>query len=195
MAAFEILSRIAERVTQLLGVYVMGKAATLNGRIGDVMIPNVVHDEHSQNTYLFDNCFSADDVKRYMNFGNTLDNQKAITALGTFLQNQTYMSVFYREGYTDVEMESGPYLSAIYEAFRPKRHPNDEIVNMYQVPFDIGLLHYASDTPMKHGQNRGAINLAYMGVEPTYATAIAILRRIFQKEIQRLSEATPSLAL
>jgi len=189
MAAYEILSRISERVTQLRGVYVMGKAATLNGRVGDVMIPNVVHDEHSQNTYLFDNCFSADDVKTYMNFGNTLDNQKAVTALGTFLQNQTYMSVFYREGYTDIEMEAGPYLSAIYEAFRPKRHPNDEIVNMYQVPFDIGFLHYASDTPMKHGQNLGAVNLAYMGVEPTYATAVAILRRIFNQESQRLAQA------
>ncbi|QPC81485.1 hypothetical protein G4Y79_17560 [Phototrophicus methaneseepsis] len=195
MAGFEILSRISERVAQLLGVYVMGKAATLNGRVGDVMIPNVVHDEHSQNTYLFDNCFSADDVKRYMTYGNTLDNQKAVTALGTFLQNQTYMSVFYREGYTDIEMESGPYLSAIYEAFRPKRHPNDEIVNMYQVPFDIGFLHYASDTPMKHGQNLGAINLAYMGVEPTYATAIAILRRIFSKEIARLSQNMPTMAV
>ncbi|MCA9913920.1 MAG: hypothetical protein KC496_11250, partial [Anaerolineae bacterium] len=88
MAAYEMLSRISERTTpQLHGVYVMGKAATLNGRIGDVMIPNVVHDEHSQNTYLFDNCFSAYDVSPYMSFGNVLDNQKAVTALGTFLQN------------------------------------------------------------------------------------------------------------
>ena len=34
------------------GIYVMGKAATLNGRVGDVMISSVVHDEHSLNTYL-----------------------------------------------------------------------------------------------------------------------------------------------
>ena len=64
MAAYEMLSRITERTTnRLQAIYVMGKAATLNGRIGDVMIPNVVHDEHSQNTYLFDNCFCADDLK------------------------------------------------------------------------------------------------------------------------------------
>ena len=44
-----------------------------------------------------------------------LDNQKAVTVLGTFLQNSTYMDVFYREGYTDIEMEAGPYLSAVYE--------------------------------------------------------------------------------
>ena len=47
---------------QLRGIYILGKAATLNGRIGDVMIANVVYDEHSGNTYWFDNCFSYDDL-------------------------------------------------------------------------------------------------------------------------------------
>ena len=108
--------------------------------------------------------------------------KKRLLHPGTFLQNPGYMDVFYREGYTDIEMEAGPYLSAVYEAFRPKRHPSDEIVNLYQVPFDVGFLHYASDTPMKKGHNLGAGSLQFTGVEPTYATAIAILRRIFEKE-------------
>lgn len=192
MAAYEMLSRITERTTnRLQGVYILGKAATLNGRIGDVMIPNVIHDEHSQNTYLFDNCFTANEVRPYMSFGNVLDNQKAVTALGTFLQNPVYMTVFYREGYTDIEMEGGPYLSAVYEAYRPKRHPSNEIVNLYTVPFDVGFLHYASDTPMKTGHNLGAGSMNYTGVEPTYATAIAILRRVFQREVQRLQAKPP----
>lgn len=182
MAAYELLSRISEGVGRLNGVYVMGKSATLNGRIGDVMIPNVIHDEHSENTYLFRNCFTARHIRKYMSHGNVLDNQKAVTVLGTFLQNPHYMSVFYHEGYTDIEMEGGPYLSAVYEAFRPKRHPMNEIVNLHSVEFDIGFLHYASDTPMKKGQNLGAGSLSYGGVEPTYATAIAVLRRIFHME-------------
>lgn len=186
MAAYEILSRITERTSQLKGVYVMGKAATLNARIGDVMIPSVVHDEHSQNTFLFQNCFSAADVRPYIAQANVLDNQKAVTCLGTFLQNPHYMSVFYREGYTDIEMEGGPYLAAVYEAFRPRRHPENEIVNLHSVPFDVGFLHYASDMPMKTGHNLGAGSMAYRGVESTYATAIAILRRIFQREGERV---------
>lgn len=186
MAAYEILNRITERVGSLIGVYVMGKAATLNARVGDVMIPNVVHDEHSKNTYLFNNCFSAKDVVPYMAYGMVLDNQKAITARGTFLQNPSYMNVFYREGYTDIEMEAGPYLSAIYEAYRPTRHPQDEIVNLYGIPFDVGFLHYASDTPMGHGHNLGSGSLSYGGVDPTYATTIAILKRILQCEAARL---------
>lgn len=186
LAAYELLTRITEQVGSVLGVFIMGKAATLNGRISDVMIPNVVHDEHSQNTYLFNNCFSARHVRPHMTYGNVLDNQKAITAPGTFLQNPGYMSVFYHEGYTDIEMEAGPYLSAVYEAFRPKRHPVNEIVNLYGLPFDIGMLHYASDTPMKKGENLGAGSLNYSGIESTYAVAIAILRHIFQTESRRV---------
>ena len=188
MASYEILNRITERVGRVLGVYIMGKAATLNGRIGDVMIPNVIHDEHSQNTYLFNNCFTAGDIMPHMAYGMVLDNQKAISTPGTFLQNSRYMSVFYKEGYTDIEMEGGPYLSAVYEAYRPNRHPVNEIVNLYGVPFDIGFLHYASDTPMSKGHNLGASNLSYAGVDPTYATAIAILKRIFIQEVQRIQE-------
>ncbi len=189
MSAYELLSRISQGVGRLAGVYVMGKAATLNGRIGDMMIPNVIHDEHSQNTYLFRNCFNARHVRAWMHHGNVLDNQKAVTVRGTFLQNPNYMDVFYREGYTDIEMEGGPYLSATYEAFRPQRHPMNEIVNLHSVEFDIGFLHYASDKPMKSGQNLGAGSLSYGGVEPTYAAAIAILRRIFQNEGEEQSES------
>jgi hypothetical protein len=186
LAAYEILARVTEHVASLHGVYVMGKAATLNGRIGDIMIPNVVHDEHSQNTYLFNNCFTASDVAPYSTFGMVLDNQKAISALGTFLQNPRYMSVFYREGYTDIEMESGPYLSSIYEAVRPQRHPYNEIVTLHSAPFDVGFLHYASDTPLSKGHNLGASNLSYAGVEPTYAAAVAIVRQILRQEMRRL---------
>lgn len=186
LAAYELLTRLTERAAHLLGVYVMGKAATLNGRIGDVVICNVVHDEHSQNTYMFENCFSAQRVAPNLTYSMVLDNQKAISAPGTFLQNPRYMEVFYREGYTVIEMEAGPYLSAVFEAVRPRRHPQNEIVNLYAAPFDIGFLHYASDTPFTKGHNLGAGNLSYTGIDATYASAVAILQRIFERETQRL---------
>lgn len=186
MAAFELLSRVGEGCDSILGVYVMGKAATLNGRIGDVMLANVVHDEHSQNTYLFNNCFKASHLMHYLAYGMLLDNQKALTARGTFLQNREFMDVFYQEGYTVLEMEAGPYLSAVYEMMRPVRHPHNEIVNLYHAPFDLGFIHYASDTPFSKGQNLGAGSLGYQGMDATYAAAVAILRRIFGQEIARL---------
>lgn len=185
MAAYLIMTQLAARVAAVRGLYVMGKAATLNGVVGDVMIPTVVYDEHSRNTYLFDNCFKARDLAPHLAYGSALDNQKAVTVRGTFLQNARYANVFYKENYTSIEMEAGPYLSAAFELARPKRHPVDEIVNLYNVPFDLGLLHYASDTPLSKGRNLGAGNLSYFGMDPTYAASIAILRRIFALEIQR----------
>lgn len=184
--AYHVLTKLAEHITEILGIYIMGKAATLNGVRGDVMIPNVIQDEHSENTYLFKNAFTAADVQPYLVYGTVLDNQKALTALGTFLQNARLTDVVYRDGYTDIEMEAGPYLSAIYEMFRPIRHPVNEIVNLYGLPFDVGILHYASDTPLSKGKNLGAGALSYEGMDSTYATSVAILRRIFSQEQKRL---------
>ncbi|HET60115.1 MAG TPA: hypothetical protein ENN32_07080 [Chloroflexi bacterium] len=189
IAAYNLLRMIAENTEEILGIYIMGKAATLNGVIGDIMIPNVVQDEHSLNTYLFQNTFVASDLTPYLQFGTVLDNQKAVTVLGTFMQNSRIMDVIYREGYTDIEMEAGPYLSAVCEMVRPKRHPKNEIVNLYQLPFDLGILHYASDTPLSKGKNLGAGTLSLAGMDPTYGSGIAILRRIFEKEIQRLKNS------
>ena len=186
LAAYQVLTEIADNVGSVLGIYIIGKAATLNGVVGDIMIPNVVYDGQSMNTYLFANCFKGQDVSPHLVFGTALDNQKAVTVPGTFLQNFDYMDVFYREGYTDIEMEAGPYLSAIYEMVRPLRHPVNEVVNLYELPFDMGMLHYASDKPLSKGKNLGAASLSYFGMDPSYASGVAVLKRIFRKEQARL---------
>ena len=188
LGAYNILTEVATHVGDVLGVYIMGKAATLNGVIGDVMIPNVIHDEHSRSTFIFSNAFVAADVAPYLIYGTVLDNQKAVTVQGTFLQNASYMDVFYREGYTDIEMEAGPYLSAVYEMHRPKRHPIDEIIYLQNLPFDFGIMHYASDTPLSKGKNLGEGSLSYFGMDPTYATTLAILRRILFIEQDRMTK-------
>jgi hypothetical protein len=188
MAAYQVLSEISRNIAAIRGIYIMGKAATLNGRIGDVMISNVVHDEQSLNTYLFQNEFTADDVAPYLVYGTVLDNQKALTAPGTFLQNEEYMAVFYREGYTVMEMEAGPFLSSVYEMIRPQRYPVNELVNLQYAPFPIGILHYASDTPFSKGKNLGTQNLSYFGMDPTYACTTAVLRAILQQELRTQGE-------
>lgn len=191
MAAYHILSQVAISVDYLQGVYVLGKAATLNGRIGDIMMSNVVYDEHSGNTYWFDNCFGSDDVAEYLRFGAALDNQKAVTVKGTYLQNQGYLDFFYRENYTVVEMEAGPYLSALFEDSMLERHPQDAAINLMhlQKQFDLGIIHYASDTPYTRAHTLGARGLSFYGMDSTYASTLAILQRIFQQEEKRLGRA------
>ncbi len=181
-AAYHILRQVAEQVAWVAGVYVLGKAATLNADVGDVMIPNVVYNEHSGNTYWLDNCFTAADVQPNLVYGSALDNQRAVTVRGTFLQNRDYLDFYYQGRYTVVEMEAGPYLDAGFEIGQPERYPVGESVNMAQAHFDLGIVHYASDTPYTQARTLGARGLSYRGMDSTYASAIAVARRILQRE-------------
>src|SRR5215467_9044605 len=183
MAAYRMMREIMENLTNIRGIYVLGKAATLNGSIGDVMISNVVLDEHSQNTYWLDNCFVAQDVQPYLIYGSVLDNQKAVSGQGTYLQNRQYYDFYYLANYTVIEMESGPYLNAVYEDQYLTRYPVGENINFARLPYDLGILHYASDTPYTRGKNLGAGSLSYFGMDSTYANTVAIVRRIFENEI------------
>ena len=191
MAAYRMMREIMENMPNLRGIYVLGKAATLNGSIGDVMISNVVLDEHSQNTYWLDNCFTAQDVQPYLIYGSVLDNQKAVSGKGTYLQNRQYYDFYYRANYTVIEMESGPYLNAVYEDQYLTRYPVGENINFARLPYELGILHYGSDTPYTRGKNLGAGSLSYFGMDSTYASTIAILRRIFENEIHLHSQTQP----
>ncbi|HTT30807.1 MAG TPA: hypothetical protein VMG37_20495 [Solirubrobacteraceae bacterium] len=182
VAAYNILREVAVDRTALRGVYVLGKAATLNADVGDVMISNVVHDEHSGSTYWLDNAFSVGDLASDLRFGTGLDNQRAVTVKSTFLQNRSYLDFYYREAFTVVEMETGPYLDAVYEIADADRHPTGEAINFSKLPIDLGIIHYASDTPYTQARTLGARGLSYYGMDSTYASSLAILRRVLRLE-------------
>jgi hypothetical protein len=182
LAAYNILREITEDRDTLRGVYVLGKAATLNADVGDVMISNTIYDEHSGTTYWLDNAFDFDHIAPYLRFGSGLDNQRAVTVRSTFLQNRSYLDRYYREAYTVVEMEAGPYCDAVYEIAEPDRYPAGEQVNFSKLPIDFGIVHYASDTPFTQARTLGARGMSYYGMDSTYATSIAILRRVFRLE-------------
>ncbi len=69
VAAYNILREVAVSSAALRGVYVLGKAATLNADVGDVMLSSVVHDEHSGSTYWLDNAFGVEDLMGDLRFG------------------------------------------------------------------------------------------------------------------------------
>ena len=182
MAAYNILREVAVDNAMLRGVYVLGKAATLNADVGDVMLSTVVHDEHSGSTYWLDNAFSVDDLAPDLRFGSGLDNQRAVTVKSTFLQNRSYLDFYYREAFTVVEMEAGPYCNALYEISDADRHPVNEAVNFSRLPVDFGIIHYASDTPYTQARTLGARGLSYYGLDSTYASSLAIMRRVLRLE-------------
>ena len=49
--------------------------------------------------------------------------------------------------------------------------------------YDIGVLHYASDTPYSRRQSLLSKSWLYFGMGAAYATAVAILRRILELEL------------
>lgn len=180
-AAYHILSQLAISTGELRGVYILGKAATLNARIGDVMISDSVYDEHSGNTYWFYNQFSSADLDPFLTYGSALDHQRAVTVKGTYLQNRGYLDFYYRENFTVVEMEAGPFLSALYEDTFLTHHPQGQNVTMTDIPVDVGIIHYASDTPYTRAQTLGARGMSYYGMDSTYASTLAILNRVFDR--------------
>ena len=182
LAAYNILREITEDTDRLRGVYVLGKAATLNADVGDVMISSVIHDEHSGSTYWLDNAFSVGDIAPFLVFGSGLDNQRAVTVKSTFLQNRAYLDYYYREAFTVVEMEAGPFCDAVYEIADVDRYPVGEAVNFSKLPLDFGIIHYASDTPYTQARTLGARGLSYYGMDSTYASSLAIVRRVLALE-------------
>jgi len=114
---------------------------------------------------------------------SALDNQRAVSSKGAFLQNRAYLDFYYRANYSVVEMESGPYLDAVYESLYMTRYPTGENINFARLPFDLGIIHYASDTPYTRGKNLGAGSLSYYGMDSTYAATVAIARRILDHEL------------
>jgi len=183
-AAYHVLSEIMENVKTIKGVYVLGKAAALNSEVGDIQIPRMVFDEHTQNSYLFNNCFNK--FFPYVNNqGSILTNQKAVSVFGTFLENKSLLNFYFKNNITIIEMESGPYLSAISESCYDQQAPKNSIVDLNSCPFDVGIINYASDTPFSSLQNLGDSQLGITGIEPVMLGSLAILQRIINLEEEK----------
>jgi len=181
LGAYHILRQVMEATEHLDGVYILGKAATLNADIGDVMVSDVVHDEQSGNTYWLNNCFSFTQVSPFVSSRSVLDRQRAVSVRSTFLQNRGYLERYYRDAYTVVEMEVGPYLGAVFEAGDSSRYPDREQVDLTRPAMEVGIIHYASDTPYTQARTLGARGLQFEGMEGTYAGALAIAARILER--------------
>lgn len=181
-AAYQVLTAISHRVDNIRGIYIMGKSAALVGEIGDILIPTTFYDQHSKNSYSFSNCFTRSDFTSLFKAGSVFDNLKTMTAKGTFLQSASMIKKWYEEGYGSIEMEGGPYLNAVYELLYYNRYEENQNIHLNNLPFDLGIVHYTSDTPYSKAKNLGVRNLSYEGVESTYAASLAIVKKIIETE-------------
>ncbi|MGH2352674.1 MAG: DUF6909 family protein, partial [Chloroflexota bacterium] len=70
------------------------------------------------------------------------------------------------------------------------RYPTDEQVHFRDMPFDFGLIHYASDTPYTQARTLGSRSLSFEGIDSTYASTVAVLRRVLTLEARRQETTT-----
>ncbi len=183
MAAYSILREVSENAHDMRGVYIMGKAASLNATVGDITIPNYTHDLHTKNTFFIENCFDVPDFTPYVTKNSILSQQKGLTVRGTYLQSEESLHKNAQEGYSIIEMEAGPYLNRLYEMLYPLRYPEGETVNI-NPEFRLGMAYYVSDTPHKKGLNLGAKRLTWEGLNGTYAISLGIIKDIFNTELK-----------
>ena len=179
--AYMVLSTVLQNVNLVRGIYILGKASFLHGNIGDIALPDRVYDTFSDNTYIFKNAFTKKYFERFT-AGSILTNQRVVTSKGTFLHSLDMVQQYFLQDYTILEMENGPYLNAVYEMVQYGRYPIGQTIDLISTPIDIGIIHYASDTPFTKAVTLGTRNLGYEGVESTYVSSYAILKRIFEYE-------------
>jgi len=184
MTAYAVLKEVSENAPDMLGVYIMGKTASLNGSVGDITIPNYVRDMHTNNQIFVQNCFDVDNFTPFVQKNSILSKQKAVTVRGTYLQSEKSLAKDFNDGYSIIEMEAGPYLNRLYEMTEPTRYPTKETY-MVKPDFRLGLAYYVSDTPHKQGLNLGAKRLTWEGLNATYAISLGIIQDIIDTESKR----------
>jgi hypothetical protein len=152
-------------------ISIMGKAGILEGKKGDIMIPNAHVFEGTADNYPFEN-----DLKREDFEGHGLevyDNGPMITVLGTSLQNRDVLQYFLRSSWRAIglEMEGAHLQKAIQSASKVRKSIREDVTLRYA--------YYASDNPLVTGHTLASGSLGKEGIKPTYLITLNILRKIF----------------
>jgi len=152
-------------------INIMGKAGILEGRKGDIMIPDAHIFEGSADNYPFVNAltteqFQDDEINVYPG--------PMITVLGTSLQNKDILRYFHKSswGVSGLEMEGAHYQKAIQAASKIRNSISSDVVLRYA--------YYASDNPLETGSTLASGSLGMDGVKPTYMITLAMLQGILQ---------------
>lgn len=150
-------------------ISIMGKAGILDGKKGDIMIPNAHIIEGPTDNYVFENELKAEDFK-----GSRLGISEGpmITVLGTSLQNRVLLEYFKESSWKAIglDMEGGHYQKAIQIASKIRNHIDPDVKVMYA--------YYASDNPLETGSTLASGGLGLTGVKPTYLITKMILKKI-----------------
>lgn len=164
----QLFRRFAGRVASFS---IMGKAGTVVGDRGGVMLPNYLLREGSRDVYdlPFGNYLEPSDFVE-LELGALYSDGPMLTVLGTILQNDE-MLLRYRDEWKilGLEMEGIPYLRALHQCRK---------LGYLRQDLRVGIAYWASDAPLRVGE--GLSNeTALQGLTAVYAINVAILNSLF----------------
>ncbi|VEP12994.1 conserved hypothetical protein [Hyella patelloides LEGE 07179] len=176
--AFELFDELLkpykiEGKSQKLNLYsisVTGKAGTLVGNQGDLMLPTAHIFEGTADNYPFENEMSRQDFQETK---IPVHQGALLTVLGTSLQNADVLNYFKSSSWNVIglEMEGAHLQKAIQAAAKIRKSIDENVILRY--------VYYASDNPLMTGSTLASGSLGQTGVKPTYAIATRFLHKIF----------------
>ena len=154
----------------LASISVTGKAGTLVGEKGDLMLPTAHIFEGTADNYPFENDMSRQD---FSGIELAVHEGALLTVLGTSLQNADVLDYFRSSSWNVVglEMEGAHLQKAIQAAAKIRKSIDENIILRY--------VYYASDNPLMTSGTLASGSLGQTGVKPTYAIALKFLNKIF----------------
>ena len=151
-------------------ISVMGKAGTLTGEKGDLMIPTAHLFEGTADNYPFENAIQS---HHFAQSGLPVYKGAMITVLGTSLQNADILRYFKDSSWSAIglEMEGAHMQKAIQAAAKIRRSIDENVTLRYA--------YYASDNPLISGSTLASGSLGQLGIKPTYTISLQFLNQIF----------------
>jgi hypothetical protein len=150
---------------------IMGKAGTVVGERGGIMIPSYLLQQGRNDIYELPNGnqLKPADFSEVTINSRIYTNGPMLTVLGTVLQNNLMLSE-YREKWhiLGLEMEGIPYVRKLHQCNKLGYLRDDIIVN---------VAYYASDAPLLPGETLSR-ELSFAGVDATYGINIVILNKL-----------------
>lgn len=165
---------------QVASISIMGKAGILEGKKGDIMLPDSHVFEGTADNYPFRNDLTREDFEGHGL--DVYDSGPMITVLGTSLQNREVLNYFLNSSWRAIglEMEGAHLQKAIQSAARVRKSIDRKVTLRYA--------YYASDNPLVTGHTLASGSLGKDGVKPTYLITMNILNKILCPEAVVASE-------
>lgn len=159
---------------RVISFSIMGKAGTVVGGRGGIMLPSYLLKAGSRDVYdlPLGNALEDSDFLD-LELGEVHSGGPMLTVAGTILQNNEMLKEYRREwNILGLEMEGIPYVRALHQCLKR---------GWVRADLEVLVGYYASDAPLEVGESL-ARELALQGVDPTYGLNVAILRKILRRE-------------